>query len=130
MKTFIGIKTSFRALHCWPHASTIAGKEVRFLEDKHRHTFHVVVETEVFHDNRDKEFFVFQDQVDSVIKLLYGKNQENGLVFDLGSLSCEQIALQILDQLQALHRSLGDTEIKVSEDNEVWARLVYKREDD
>lgn len=121
----VGVSFSFKATHNWPEASQIAGQQVQFLEHRHRHTFFVDVEMQVHHDDRDVEFFVLQSQVRSVVDHLYGHTWD-GMVYNLGRKSCETIGLEILAELRKLHPQAGDIQIRVSEDNEVWARINSK----
>jgi hypothetical protein len=124
----IMIKTSFRATHNWPEASTYAGEEVKFLEDRHRHTFHVKAELAVTDSDREVEFFVFQHQVDQVIKLLYSDSAD-GLVYNLGRRSCETIAEDIINQLRSKHGYKGPLTVEVWEDNEVGGQVTSYAED-
>lgn len=118
---FIKVRTSFRAVHNWPEASTYAGQDVQFLEASHRHTFHVLAELKVSHPDRQTEFFVFQNQVDQAIKHLY--TVENDLVKNLGRRSCETIGEEIIAYLREYHKHEEQINIEVWEDNEVGARL-------
>lgn len=122
---FVGVSYSFKATHNWPEASQLAGQQVAFLESRHRHTFFLDVEMQVHHDDRDVEFFVLQGQVRDIVHNLYGASWD-GLVYNLGRKSCETIGLEILGELRKLHPHAGDISMRVSEDNEVWARIQSK----
>jgi len=74
---------------------------------------------DVFHNDREVEFFVLQMAINDIIKELYGDDQ----IKDLGRKSCEDIADEI-------HRALlvqypRKMVIEVSEDNEVSAINEY-----
>lgn len=100
MKYIIYIKTSFVGFHSWASAP----QEVQFLQNYHRHIFNVKVYFQVNHNDRDIEFFIAKNQIDSFIR----ENISN--VSNVGS--CEQIAEKIL---------LSDSRIikvEVNEDNE------------
>ena len=60
----IWITTQFEGFHCYPSAPD----EVAFLKNDHRHIFHVKVWIQVFHDDRDIEFFIFKRFVESLLK--------------------------------------------------------------
>ena len=121
LKKQIIIRTSFKGTHNWPEASQFAGKEVGFLEDVHRHTFHLQVELEVSGSDREVEFFVFQGQVDKVIQELYPKE---GLVRVLGRRSCETMAEEIIERLRNQYGYLHSTiTVEAWEDNEVGGRV-------
>lgn len=131
MQTFIGVKTSFRGTHCWPTATSVTGSdEIKFLEQTHRHTFFVEVEIQVSHHDRDLEFFLVQREVDKVIHENY-KDDYDGLVYNLGHKSCEMICSDIYYSLLHVYRAKGiDLEkkqvtIKVSEDNEVYGKILF-----
>ena len=126
LEKLISITTYFRATHNWPEASEFAGEQVQFLENEHRHTFHVEAELSVNHNDRDVEFFVFQNQVDSVIRDLYTKGPLDFL-YRIERRSCEQIACEIIDKLRETYEYTTNTiSVKVSEDKEVAAKVVSR----
>lgn len=125
----IMVRTSFRATHNWPEASKYAGDEVQFLEARHRHTFHVLAELTVTESDREVEFFVFQNQVDSVIESWYGHDKDN-LVYNLGRRSCETIAEEIIRRLRVNFNHRHTIKVEVWEDNEVGGRVTSFKEED
>lgn len=125
----IMIRTSFRGTHNWPEASKYAGDQVQFLEDRHRHTFHVNAELTVSDSDREVEFFVFQSQVDMAIEALY-KKEYDSLVYDLGRRSCETIAEQIISRLRSTNGHRHTIRVEVWEDNEVGGRVTSFKEED
>lgn len=121
MRTKIMIRTSFPGIHNWPEASQFAGKDVQFLEHPHRHTFHVKASLSVTHDDRQVEFFVFKKAVDDIITNLY---EFDGVAFQLGRMSCEQICKDIRNEVIIkfnLIRGVDKVSVEVWEDNEVGA---------
>lgn len=74
-------------LHSYPDAPT----QVDFLASKHRHTFKIKFAYNVTDLNREKEIFIMREEVLGYFKYTYGTPA------DFGSLSCEQIALGVLD---------------------------------
>lgn len=108
--TTVIVNTSFEGFHRYENAP----KEVSFLRDVHRHIFHVNVEIEVFHDDRELEFILIKQKLDRYIKLRK---------WDVNS-SCEQIGEAICRHLTELY---GERKIicTVMEDNENGGRTYY-----
>lgn len=100
----IYVTTQFEGFHRWLSAPPC----VEFLQDIHRHIFHVKVVISVYHNDRDIEFIQFKRYVDECIKLHVNR-------FDTGS--CEDIADTLAKVIQYDYpgRSLV---IIISEDDE------------
>jgi len=81
MKKTILIKTRFTMLHRW----VAANKKVAFLSSFHRHIFHVELEIGVTDSDRELEFFMVIDALDSFLKSFPQKS----------NVSCEMIAEKI-----------------------------------
>lgn len=107
MKTFVVIKTQFEALHCWPDCD-ING--VMFLQNTHRHIFHVVMKFLVSHSNRDIEFIHQKRLVEDYIRQHWDRK-------DLGKTSCEDLAINLFVKFNANF-------VSVFEDNENGAEAV------
>lgn len=85
----ITVKTRFAGIHRYPDAPM----EVDFLRHPHRHDFHVEVTIEVFHDDREIEFFMLKTRVDDYLKLYEEYNR--------GSCgSCETIARSLFTAIR------------------------------
>jgi len=110
-KTFIGVRIVVEGFHNFPSASEIFGPEVKFLESKHRHKFGITLEVAVNHDNRDKEFFILQREVEDYINRNYGKPAE------FGACSCEMIARDLMEAFNA-------TKVIVDEDGENYSKII------
>ena len=108
-RTYVFITTSFEGFHCWPDAPD----EVAFLRDRHRHIFHVRLEAEVGHDDRDIEFILLKRAVDEEIKRVLSSNDPKRR-----SWSCESWARHLLEEFDA-------TFVEVSEDGENGAIIKY-----
>jgi hypothetical protein len=78
------VKTQFEALHCYPDAPM----EVAYIRTPHRHVFHVEAEVETFHEDREIEFIMLKQDLNTHIYMKYGSG-------DIGSTSCEMIALAL-----------------------------------
>ena len=98
--TKVFITTSFPAFHCWPGAPD----ECSFLRNKHRHVFHVRMEKEVFHSDRDIEFITFKKEVDRYINEVWANS-------DMQNESCEMLAKTFMEIFKCVR-------VEVSEDGE------------
>lgn len=106
----IFINTEFEGFHKYPEAPD----EVLFLKNYHRHIFKIKVYIEVFHNERDIEFFMFKRFVNS---LLNNK--------DMNDLSCEGISDILFGQINKKYPN-RKINIEVSEDGEngSWCEYV------
>lgn len=115
-------RTSFEGIHCWPDAPD----EVWFLRYPHRHVFGVEVKLWVDHGDRDVEFIMFKRAVNRAISS--NASVRNG-VWDMGSLSCEQVAGKIYDALVRDQGAVVDrmrtVQITVDEDGENGATVMF-----
>jgi hypothetical protein len=108
--TTIWVTTTFPGWHAWPGAPASRA----YLATSHRHLFHVRVEAEVGHDDRELEF---HDLLDRVNRALPPER--------LGPQSCEMIARNIA-------AAVGDTwpgrviRATVSEDGECGATVTIR----
>lgn len=117
MTTFIVVKNQVEGIHYYGDAP----EEVSFLRQPHRHIFNVETEIEVFHDDRELEFFMTQRVIDKWLKAM-DLNKEEGV-----PMSCEMIAKHIIRRVQEVY---GDRDVtcKVFEDKENGAKVVFKRD--
>ncbi len=106
MKTSIWVSHLFEGFHRWDKAP----EDVAFLRNTHRHLFDVKVGMSVGHDDREIEFFQLQREVATYCKTHFER--------DMGELSCEMIAKQLLTEFDASF-------VEVSEDGENGA--IVKR---
>jgi len=114
MTTNIIVKLNYEALHTWPGVINVLPDQpwIHMLKDKHRHLFSITLEKQVTHSDRDVEIILFKQQVLRKLEAAYGRPG------DLGSMSCEMLAEQLLKE--------HDCEsVEVLEDNENGAK-VYK----
>lgn len=104
------IWVSFQAegLHCWPGAT----QRRAYLAHKHRHMFHVRVQTRVEHDDREIEFHDLRAQAQHAFLAL-------GDGGDFDGQSCEALARRLAEHLSVRHRRWFVVE--VSEDGEFGA---------
>ena len=110
MKSYIWVTTQQSNFHSWKDAKN----DVEFLKYKHRHIFYFKVYIEVFHDDREIEFFQFKNFIEH--KLESKKLWENK--------SCEMIADWLYN---IIRKKITDRTIiiEVSEDNENGCRNEY-----
>ena len=105
-KTYIKVRTEFQGFHHYPNAGSIDPR-IKFLENDHRHLFKVEVKIQVFHADRELEFFIVKWGLQEFIK-----------TGDQNHKSCEMIANDILRYLLQMYGDKRYYEIVVSEDGE------------
>lgn len=116
----IWIKTQREFVHNFPEAATIpelcAGDEwdVSFLAHPHRHEFGFFVESEVFHDDRDLELIQVKRSVEKYL---------DSLPRDLGRMSCEQFAKNIITHMVSVWGEGRFWRVSVDEDGFVGATV-------
>lgn len=102
--------------HCYPDAPD----EVAYLRDRHRHVFKFKVEIEVFHDERDIEFHMFQSWcLAQYADSIPGRLEADGK-------SCETLAYELGLRIQLAHPTREFT-VEVSEDGECGSRVQFGR---
>lgn len=114
MHRFIFVKTSFEGMHQYLDAPS----SVSFLRSMHRHLFGVCLMLEVFHDDRELEFFIVKRELDNYIA--------NCLA--TANLSCETFAVRILEHARALYGKNRVCRVSVDEDGENGAVVFDKAE--
>jgi 6-pyruvoyl-tetrahydropterin synthase len=112
MKTSIFVKTEFAGIHCWPDAP----KEVTFLRNPHRHIFKIKVTIPITQD-RQLEFFMVKNRIEKYLSLTHHFTKHQSDIPDLGAMSCERIATEILIFLKQRYNIEG-IKVSVSEDDE------------
>ena len=113
MKVFI--KTTFEALHRWKDAP----KQQSYLRNVHRHIFHVRLEIDVTHVERDIEFIQLKNEVNELISEI--KNDSNSVEY-----SCETYGALISHGIWAQYKRAVTCE--VSEDDENGAIISINQE--
>jgi hypothetical protein len=115
-ETYIIIKDQFPALHAWLDCPY---EEVAFLRNPHRHIFFVQVKIEVFHDDRDVEFFMVKRVLSNLLLNLFSNRF-------LGSKSCEMLCTEIRDIFYLNYpNDIIIHSVSVFEDNENGAEVVF-----
>lgn len=109
VKTEIKVKFSVPGYHCWPSAP----EAVAFLRASHRHDFFYTVTLEVYHHDREVEFFLLQTELRT--RVLGGYPMGAAGALDFGSSSCEQLAQEIVAYIME-HYPGRDGSVEVSED--------------
>ena len=112
-KTYIVIRTQREGFHRYPDASKIDPR-IAFLENVHRHMFKITAKIEVFHGDRELEFYLTLWKINELLDL-------SGLDFR----SCEMIASKLLEDLQNEYGVNRYMEITVSEDGESDGIVEY-----
>ena len=111
MKTFICVRWQFEGFHSYPSAPG----EVAFLKNVHRHLFKCSAKIEVFHDDRELEFFIVQRKLRSIFDNV-GSD----------SMSCEMIANKVVSYVLDTYPGRSVT-VEVSEDGENSSIVEYQR---
>lgn len=111
-KKYIYVTFQKEGIHQYPTAPD----DVEFLRYPHRHLFHFKVQLEVFHSDRDIEFILFKRELES----LYTDS-----ILQLDNKSCEMMAEDLYEYIDANGYENRDVVIEVSEDDENGARLEW-----
>lgn len=98
------------------HRYISAPEEVAFLREYHRHEAHIETEIEVYHDDRELEFILVKDYIDSLL--------EHEIDMRYVDKSCEMVAKEIIAKLIQRYGDRGIT-CKVFEDDENGAVVRY-----
>ena len=113
-KIYIVFRTEFEGSHFYPGAGSIDPR-IKFLENEHRHMFKVEVKMEVFHQNRDEEFFLCKWRLNDFI--------QSG---QMNHKSCEMIADDILKNHLIPTYGQRYFQVTVSEDGESDGIIEYE----
>lgn len=106
LRRFIKVRGQYDGFHKYENAP----EKVAFLRNSHRHLFKWEAQIEVFHDDRELEFFLVQMDINRQILPFI---QHTG---NLGS--CEQQAERILDGIKNSYGDHRHIQVIVSEDGE------------
>lgn len=112
-KIFITVKNQFDDLHCYPGAP----EQVGYLTSLHRHTFMITSTIQVFHEDRELEFYMVKDYIDTLTTKIRNMDM---------SKSCENIAVFILDNLKQTYGDNRFYRISCSEDG--WNEATVEQE--
>ena len=115
MRRVVFVTTRVAGFHNWPEAPA----EVGYLADRHRHVFHVRVEWQVDHDERQVEFHIALGWLDAAVTSLYGSRRP----VNFEARSCETIAIDVARTL--LQIAIQPSAVEVSEDGENGARVEF-----
>lgn len=113
---FITVKLDYVGFHAYKDAP----ERVAFLKHNHRHRFYVEATVQVFHDDRELEFFCVLDDLETKV-IPYMHNGELG--------SCEMQAETIANGLLNLYGEHRFVHVQVSEDNENSGSVVWHPKD-
>jgi hypothetical protein len=115
IEMYITVKNQKDAIHYWPDAPKI----VSHLRNKHRHTFYFETTVQVYHGNRNLEFYMVRDFIQTKL---------DKLSHDIQSTSCEQLGILVIE---LIHTKYGDRSVTcvVSEDQQNAAKIVYRKEE-
>jgi hypothetical protein len=106
MEKRIIVKLNIEGLHYWLDCPI---EEVAYLKQLHRHMFHIKIEKNVTHNDRDIEIIEFKHNILQYLRLKYYNSVARTHCFN--NMSCEMIAQEILETFDA-------DSVEVLEDNE------------
>lgn len=110
---FITVRGDYVGFHAYENAPD----EVAFLRNNHRHKFYWEAKIQVLHDDRELEFFIVKNMIETEI-IPFTTMQQN-----LGS--CEMQAERILEGLVNAYGDKRTYIVAVSEDNESDGFVIY-----
>lgn len=109
-RSSIVIRYEIPGFHQWKDAPEI----VSFLRERHRHNFKFTVTMNVDFNDRELEFFIVKDELIKTTEAM-GQRIDGGI--DFGNLSCESIAMMILEHVRYYFNRKA-VKVEVSEDGE------------
>lgn len=110
-KTTIVVRTQFEGGHSYPKAPQV----VNYLRYPHRHVFHIELELQVNHDDRELEFIIVKRNLNEFL---------HSYLFD-EHVSCEQIGHIICEYVFSLYGN-RNARCCVYEDNENGGCVYYE----
>lgn len=113
LTTWAKVRTRIEALHRWEDAPD----EVAFLRDNHRHEFHITVQVQQFHDDRDVEYIMLKNDLDHWLNNIWCA-ENTSKPYTLDEMSCEMIAKDIIEWLQEQFGDERQYKVEVTEDGE------------
>jgi hypothetical protein len=111
-KTTVYARLSIEGIHGWDGCYI---DEVSYLKYPHRHRFGIKATVDVTHADRDVEFIELAHSIKEYLNGQYYNTAHKCLVF--GSMSCEMIASELLNQFDLV-------ECEVNEDEECGATVT------
>jgi len=97
MRTEVIVTIYVQGFHYWEDARDT----VQFLKDKHFHNFRIVVYKGVDELDREIEFFEFAEKLRSFISRRFPVSSSSVVTgLDFGTMSCEQIAKVLVEEMQ------------------------------
>jgi len=95
MRTEVIVSIFIQGFHYWEDAR----ESVNFLRHEHFHNFKIVAYVEVDHSDRQIEFFEFAEKLRQFISKRFPNASSIVTGIDFGTMSCEQIALVLVEGL-------------------------------
>lgn len=111
--TTVYATTDVVGFHSWPDAPA----EVQYLASRHRHSFKIRIELEVRGNDRQVEFHMLKRAFHQYLGRGLAPHDEHGEMA-FGSMSCEDIASEIMEWLTENYPDRRWYEVHVSEDGE------------
>lgn len=115
LKQYVTVRGEYEGFHKYDNAP----ESVAFLRNEHRHLFKWSATIEVFHDDRDLEFFITKREIEIQFKYWLGCKSWR----DLGS--CEMQARQLFEICRVLYGPNRYMKFTVSEDGESDGHVIW-----
>ena len=112
MNKKIIVTNNFKGYHKYAEAPS----NVAFLREMHRHIFNVKTTIEVFHNERDIEFFQLQEHIERFVRSRYEQNYGD-YIEGIYIHSCESLAEAVMSNLHEVYPGRR-VRVEVWEDNE------------
>lgn len=112
MSKYIIVTNNFKGYHRYAEAPA----NVQFLQNIHRHVFNIKTTIEVFHNERELEFFRLQDKIERFIRRHYNQKWE-AYIEGIYIGSCEALAEALVLYLKETYPG-RHVRVEVWEDNE------------
>lgn len=122
MKTKIKVTFDVPGYHYWESAP----EAVAFLISSHRHIFVYTAVLEVYHHDREVEFFLLQNELRSWVINKYPMGAAGAL--DFGPSSCEHLAQEMVEYIME-HYPGREGSVGVSEDGVVGSIVAFEKGD-
>jgi hypothetical protein len=127
MSRFVRVRTRFEGLHRWPHAP----EPEDYLRSPHRHLFVVEADIEVVHGDREIEINAAARWLDTVIpRFARPQPVESGGRApgppDFGTLSCEDLAAAITEEILERYGRYRTVRCAVLEDGIMGAGVTWQ----
>lgn len=118
----IDLRAQAEGLHHWPDATD----PDTYLRDPHRHLFVVIVEVQVFHDDREIEINAAARWLTELLPTLGHAAHLANAPVDFGPQSCEHLATRITEAVKDRYGAHRQVRTSVLEDGHLGATVRWE----